>query len=173
MLSQLPAETSFGETSSPRPTLPTRNNQTNSYNNEKQDHDRSSTPRPPPAYSNPPPVSSGPPVLTYAVALYAYKGADEGDLTLQANDRIAVHEYLNADWWKGQNERTGESGIFPQSYIRRDERAPPPPPPSDNNYGNMPVDVSQQPQKGKSTFGKIGGKLGNAALFGAGGKSLF
>jgi len=171
ILSQLPAATSFSgdRSSTPPPALPFRNGQSNDHN-EKQANGYN----PPPAYSNAPPP--GPPILTHAVAIYAYKAADDGDLNLQINDRIAVLEYLNADWWKGRNERTGETGIFPQSYIRQEQRTVPPPPPENNNssYGNMPMDVSQQqPQKGKSTLGKIGGKLGNAALFGAGGKFAF
>jgi len=164
ILSQLPDETSFGQSRVPVPSLPTRNNQNTSYNDEKSHYNDTQSHNPPPAYTAPP--SAGPAVLTHAVALYDYKGTDDGDLSMQTNDRIAVHEYLNADWWKGRNDRTGRIGIFPQSYIRRDERAAPPPPPA--SYGNVPVEVAEQPQKGKGTLGKVGGKLGNAAIFGAG-----
>jgi hypothetical protein len=77
---------------------------------------------------------------------------------------------MNAEWWKGRNERTGAEGIFPRSYVRVEEKAMQQP----SSYGNMPVDVAQgaQPEgdKKKGTAQKIGGKLGNAALFGAGGK---
>lgn len=114
--------------------------------------------------------------LTNAVALYAYSAADAGDLNLQPNDRIAVTEYMNAEWWKGRSERTGQEGIFPRSYVRVEEKGmSPQPPPS--NYGNMPLDVAQgggaggagggnsKLQEGGKKFGK---KLGNAAIFGAG-----
>ena len=114
--------------------------------------------------------------LTNAVALYAYNGTDEGDLSLQPNDRIAVTEYTNAEWWKGRNERTGEEGIFPRSYVKVEEKAMPrQPPPS--NYGNMPMDVAQGGSSGSAGGGssklqdggkKFGKKLGNAAIFGAG-----
>lgn len=30
---------------------------------------------------------------------------------------LAVHEYMNGDWWMGRNERTGQEGIFPRSYV--------------------------------------------------------
>ena len=83
---------------------------------------------------------------------------------------------MNADWAKGRNERTGQEGIFPRSYVNIvDEKnavaapvnAPPPP----SNYGNMPLDVSQN--GGGSAAGgassklnqngkKFGKKLGNA-----------
>lgn len=115
--------------------------------------------------------------LTTAVALYAYTATDAGDLNLQPNDRIAVTEYMNAEWWKGRNERTGHEGIFPRSYVRVEEKAMDPVP-QPSSYGNMPHDVAQQPvmagpvdnkhsklQDGGKKFGK---KLGNAAIFGAG-----
>jgi hypothetical protein len=106
------------------------------------------------------------------VSLYAYNGTDAGDLNLQPEDRIAVTEYMNAEWWKGRNERSGQEGIFPRSYVRVDEKALAAPQAS--NYGNVPMDVAsgagQSDDPKKPSMGKkIGGKLGNAAIFGAGG----
>ena len=98
--------------------------------------------QPPPAYPTapaPPPVSNA---ITYATALYAYNPTDAGDLALNPNDRIAVTEYMNAEWWKGKSERTGQEGIFPRSYVRVEEKLPPNPA-SPSNYGNMPLDVAQ------------------------------
>jgi hypothetical protein len=150
----------------------TTNAKQNSYYNEP-----SKSVVPPPAYGAtpvPPPAPVAP-ILTHAVALYAYNATDAGDLSLQQHDRIAVSEYMNAEWWKGRNERTGQEGIFPRSYVRVEEKNMPPQP---STYGNMPVDVAQgaapgaEDPKKKGMAGKIGGKLGNAAIFGAGGKSL-
>lgn len=130
---------------------------------------------PPPAYPSAP--QPPPPALTYAVALYAYTPSDAGDLGLKPKDRIAVTEYMNAEWWKGRSERTDEEGIFPRSYVKIDEK------PSlqksqtlPNNYGNMPLDVSESgegsgaPKGSKFHDGgkKFGKKMGNAAIFGAG-----
>lgn len=111
--------------------------------------------------------------------MYAYNPTDAGDLALMPNDSVAVTEYMNAEWWKGRNERTQQEGIFPRSYVRvtEDKAAPPP-----SNYGNMPLDVAsgagQQAQpaaaggigggKGSEMGKKFGKKLGNAAIFGAG-----
>lgn len=82
---------------------------------------------------------------------------------------------MNADWAKGRNERTGQVGIFPRSYVNvvDEKRAPglqQPPPPS--NYGNLPLDVSQSGGSGPPAGGqssklnengkKFGKKLGNA-----------
>ncbi|TIA69040.1 SH3-domain-containing protein [Aureobasidium pullulans] len=128
------------------------------------------TPAPPPAYAAPPPSM---PPLAQATALYAYNGTDPGDLELQPNDHINVMEYMNAEWWKGRSSRTGQEGIFPRSYVRVIENALPQSAPT--SYGNMPLEVSGQgdgsgkvPTKMQEGGKKIGKKLGNAAIFGAG-----
>ncbi|KAF2874392.1 SH3 domain-containing protein [Massariosphaeria phaeospora] len=138
---------------------------------------------PPPAYPTPPAAPAGPMMLAYATAMYQYNAQDAGDLALMPNDKIVVHEYMNNEWWKGLNERTGQEGIFPASYVRREEKGlmptPAPGPPAPSNYGNMPLDVSQgashnnnntpqEPGKGGEMGKKFGKKLGNAAIFGAG-----
>ena len=137
---------------------------------------------PPPAYPTPPAAPVGPPVLCHATAMYQYNAQDAGDLALMPNDKIVVSEYMNNEWWKGRNERTGQEGIFPASYVRREEKALTPAPVS--NYGNMPVEVAhghngqvaqyggepakQEPSKFEEGGKKFGKKLGNAAVFGAG-----
>ncbi|KAI1495941.1 SH3 domain-containing protein [Biscogniauxia marginata] len=85
----------------------------------------------PPAYhaSGPPalPTRAGPPappptkpVIAHAKALYRYQAADDRDLSFERDDKIAVHEYMNDDWWMGRNERTGAEGIFPKNYVEID-----------------------------------------------------
>lgn len=139
---------------------------------------------PPPAYPSAPVVPAGPPVLCHASAMYQYNAQDAGDLALMPNDKITVTEYMNNEWWKGRNERTGMDGIFPASYVRKEEKAVAPAynaAPAPSNYGNMPLDVAsgaQQQQPAPATPGepskveqqgkKFGKKLGNAAIFGAG-----
>ena len=92
--------------------------------------------------------------------MYEYQPSDAGDLALQPNDRVAITEFMNADWAKGRNERTGQEGIFPRSYVNIvDEKsavaAQVKPPPTPSNYGNMPLDVSQN-----SGGGAVGGATG-------------
>lgn len=84
---------------------------------------------------------------------------------------------MNADWAKGRNERTGQEGIFPRSYVNVVEDTnglgAPAPPLVGSNYGNMPLVVSQG--SGEVTGGsnskvneqgkKFGKKLGNAGRF--------
>ncbi|KAL2865821.1 SH3 domain-containing protein [Aspergillus lucknowensis] len=125
-------------------------------------------------YASPPPAyPQAPIVLSMASALYAYTPTDAGDLALQPHDRIQVLEHMNADWWRGRNERTNLEGIFPRSYVNvLDEK----PSSSPSSYGNMPFEVSQSGSS--STPGKnhkfeehgkkFGKKMGNAAIFGAG-----
>lgn len=132
----------------------------------------------PPAYPSTPALPVGPTILTHATAMYQYNAQDAGDLALMPNDKIAVTEYMNAEWWKGKNERTGQEGIFPASYVRKEEKSMAPAP---SNYGNMPLDVSNgaasgpvaqqapgEPSKMEQNGKKFGKKLGNAAIFGAG-----
>jgi len=144
--------------------------------NEKQNnfYQPSPSPAPPPAYGAPSAAAS----IASASALYEYQPSDAGDLAIQPNDRIAITEFMNADWAKGRNERTGLAGIFPRSYVNilDEKRASgllqPPPPPTPSNYGNMPLDVSQSGGSGPSAGGqnsklnengkKFGKKLGNA-----------
>ncbi|CAN9188157.1 unnamed protein product [Alternaria alternata] len=121
---------------------------------------------PPPAYPSVPATPAGPP--------YA------GDLALMPNDKVQVTEYMNNEWWKGRNERTGMEGIFPASYVRKEEKsvmpAYTPSAPAPSNYGNMPLDVASsaqagppaEPSKMEANGKKFGKKLGNAAIFGAG-----
>ena len=159
------------------------NEKQNGYFNEKQNQTngyQSPPGPPPPAYNQPAPSA-----LCSANALYAYQPTDAGDLALSPNDRIIVTEYMNAEWWKGQNERTNMEGIFPRSYVRVLDEKPPPlagtPQPQNSgpmSYGNMPMTVSQGnsggageskvPGKAQEQGKKFGKKLGNAAVFGAG-----
>ncbi|MCJ1307703.1 hypothetical protein MMC25_001351 [Agyrium rufum] len=153
---------------------------------------QSSTPAPP-AYnhSNPPPQPL--PVLATTSALFFYNPTDAGDLGLAPNDRVFVTEYMNDDWAKGRNERTGQEGIFPRSYVRVEHDGPPPQQQGGGGsqgpmgYGNLPLAVSQgqqqpggtgdvnapggqqgPPSKLEAGGKKFGKKLGNAAIFGAG-----
>lgn len=142
-------------------------------NEKQQEHYQPALGGAPPAY----PTTPQPPTmaLSYATALYAYQTGDAGDLALQPSDRVAVTEYMNADWWKGKNERTGQEGIFPRNYVKVEDIKQP------SNYGNMPLDVAQgssqgqelgpdgkPPNKGAEMGKKFGKKLGNATIFGAG-----
>jgi len=133
---------------------------------------------PPPAYPSVPATPAGPPVLAHASAMYQYNAQDAGDLALMPNDKVVVTEYMNTEWWKGKNERTGMEGIFPASYVRKEEKAVmpmmQPSAPAPSNYGNLPLDVSNgaqtphEPSKAEQQGKKFGKKLGNAAIFGAG-----
>ena len=97
-------------------------------------------PRPPPPPPPPPPPAPPPttppgarpqppqppapakPVLIHARGLYRYQGPDARDLHLDRDDQIAVHQYMNADWWMGTNLRTGQEGIFPRNYVHVEEK---------------------------------------------------
>ncbi|KAJ9155375.1 SH3 domain containing protein [Pleurostoma richardsiae] len=97
----------------------------NANNNAPPSYTQSASPAPP---SGPPPPPSKP-VLAHARALYRYAAADARDCSFERDDRIAVHEYMNADWWMGRNLRTGQEGIFPKNYVELEAAPPPGPPP--------------------------------------------
>ncbi|KAG6060207.1 hypothetical protein E4U32_003585 [Claviceps aff. humidiphila group G2b] len=75
----------------------------------------------PPSYDATPapqlPSRTGKPVLAHARALYRYVASDHRDVSFEKDDKILVHEYMNQDWWMGQNTRTQQEGIFPRSYV--------------------------------------------------------
>ncbi|KAK5998877.1 Protein csh3-like protein [Cladobotryum mycophilum] len=155
----------------------------------------------PPSYDDTPapslPARSAKPVISHARALYRYAATDARDLAFEKDDKIAVYEHMNQDWWMGQNTRTGKEGIFPQNYVlvEQEEKGPPAaaypqqptygypasqgPPAQQNPYNSSvpPMAVAEggqpaQQQGGDSKVGeygkKFGKKLGNAAIFGAG-----
>ncbi|KAK4145741.1 SH3 domain-containing protein [Dichotomopilus funicola] len=110
----------------PSPALPTRNNNANSSAPAPPSYAQS-TASPPalPTRNNPPapPAPPAKPVLTHARALYRYTASDARDCSFERDDRIAVHEYMNADWWMGRNLRTNQEGIFPKNYVVAEEQA--------------------------------------------------
>jgi hypothetical protein len=138
----------------------------------------------PPSYDDTPPPSlpvrqSTKPIIAHARALYRYAASDGRDVAFEKDDKIAVHEYMNDDWWMGQNQRTGQEGIFPRNYVlvEHQEKAPTPqwqppaqpqygypaqqhqgPPAHQNPYDSHvpPMAVSQggQPSEGKAEPGK-------------------
>ncbi|KAF3201943.1 hypothetical protein TWF106_002665 [Orbilia oligospora] len=151
-------------------------NNSSTYNNNSSTYNEKANPVPTPAYSQAPPAYTHPPTLSVVTALYQYNASDAGDLALNPGDTINVTEYVNADWWRGVNPTTGQTGIFPKDYVK----------PAQTNekdgygYGNVPLQVAngggshpppgedQQPSKFEEHGKKFGKKLGNAAIFGAG-----
>ncbi|KAH7157908.1 SH3 domain-containing protein [Dactylonectria estremocensis] len=156
----------------------------------------------PPAYDQTPPpglpARNAKPVVAQARALYRYAASDGRDLAFEKDDRINVYEYMNQDWWMGQNDRTKQEGIFPRNYVlvEHENKVPVAPaqpqygypaqsqgPPAQQNPYNShvpPMAVSEgssnnQGQEGAQGDSKVneygkkfGKKLGNAAIFGAG-----
>ena len=128
--------------------------------------------QPSPSPALPPPAYASSASIATASALYEYHPSDAGDLAILPNDRIFVTEFMNADWAKGRNERTGLEGIFPRSYVAIvDEKGHPPPLPTQSSYGNMPLDVASSSQAPAKTSKlnengkKFGKKMGNAGTY--------
>ncbi|KAK3901039.1 SH3 domain-containing protein [Staphylotrichum tortipilum] len=114
-----------------------------------------STASPPSLPSRNPQPPAGPPekpVLTMARALYHYAPSDTRDLALERDDRVAVHEYMNADWWMGRNLRTGAEGIFPRNYVMPEESS------EKQQQQPAPVVGYQQPQYAQPVGGGYPGQ---------------
>jgi Variant SH3 domain len=62
-------------------------------------------------------------VPSYATALWSWAPNDEGQLQFQTGDLIYVEEQLDANWSRGTNYRTTESGMFPIQYVKMNEDA--------------------------------------------------
>ena len=141
-----PAPPSYAQSTASPPALPNRNN-----------------PNPPP----PPAAAPEKPVLTHARALYRYAASDARDCSFERDDRIAVYEYMNADWWMGKNLRSGMEGIFPRSYVvavAADEKRGAPPalvhtPVQQGGWGQQHQQPAygQQPQYGQPQYAGGGG----------------
>ncbi|KAK7471151.1 hypothetical protein VKT23_002562 [Stygiomarasmius scandens] len=54
----------------------------------------------------------------WAEALYDYEPSDPNDLGIRAKQNIWVTEKTSDDWWTGQVDGTGKSGLFPASYVK-------------------------------------------------------
>ncbi|AEO65225.1 uncharacterized protein THITE_2112018 [Thermothielavioides terrestris NRRL 8126] len=128
-MSLLPAESSLSgpaARSTPTPSTTTAStpappapNSNSNNNNNPPSYAQSQTTAQPPALParNQPPQPPAKPVLARARALYRYAAGDARDVSFERDDALAVFEYMNDDWWLGRNERTGEEGIFPRSYV--------------------------------------------------------
>uniref|UniRef100_A0A8H7NKK6 SH3 domain-containing protein n=1 Tax=Bionectria ochroleuca TaxID=29856 RepID=A0A8H7NKK6_BIOOC len=119
------------------PLRTTSSNSVNTASSARATPQNNHTPLPPSYEDTPPPslpVRNAKPVVAHARALYRYVGPDDRDLAFERDDKILVHEYMNDDWWMGQNKRTGLEGIFPRNYVlvEHEEKAPAPSsPPTD------------------------------------------
>ncbi|QUC19846.1 uncharacterized protein UV8b_04087 [Ustilaginoidea virens] len=147
-----PAPANGGSTVSPPPP-PTQQMQSLGIGNPPSG---SGTPSPaPPSYDSTPapgvPNRSGKPVLAHVRALYRYVASDNRDVSFDKDDKIVVYEYMNQDWWMGQNTRTQQEGIFPRNYVlvehKEEKSAPYAGPYSQPQYGYPPPGQGPPPQQ--------------------------
>lgn len=109
-------------------------------------------------------------IIATATALFQYTAA--GDLVFLPKDSILITEFIDADWARRQNERTGLKVVFPRTYIAViDEKTaigryqpplpPMPPPPMQSSYGHMPV-LSGSSKKAVPSF-RVGSHHGGSS----------
>ncbi|GAO14848.1 hypothetical protein UVI_02005750 [Ustilaginoidea virens] len=97
------------------------------------------------------PLRRANPVLAHVRALYRYVASDNRDVSFDKDDKIVVYEYMNQDWWMGQNTRTQQEGIFPRNYVlvehKEEKSAPYAGPYSQPQYGYPPPGQGPPPQQ--------------------------
>ncbi len=54
-------------------------------------------------------------VIARCLSDYEAQGTDEIDLT--QNDMIVIQERDSSGWWRGLNQTTNESGLFPSNHV--------------------------------------------------------
>lgn len=93
------------------------------------------------------------PVIAQARALYRYEASDTRDVSFEKDDPIAVHEYMNADWWMGKNSRTSQEGIFPRNYVlvEQENKQPSSQYPQQPTYG-YPAQQAQGPPEQRNPY---------------------
>lgn len=52
-----------------------------------------------------------------AVAQYDYERDEDNEVEFNEGDIIVEIEFVDEEWWSGKNSRTGETGLFPGSYV--------------------------------------------------------
>ena len=62
------------------------------------------------------PKGSPPSVFT---AEWDYAAAESDELSMKAGDKIELIKTVDMDWSQGKNTRTGETGLFPNSYVKK------------------------------------------------------
>ena len=51
-------------------------------------------------------------------ALYDFEASGDEEIKLKKHDQIQILENSDENWWKGVNQRTGKTGIFPATYVK-------------------------------------------------------
>lgn len=50
-------------------------------------------------------------------ALYDFQAEDDSELSMSKGDVLRITDTSDPNWWNAQNEKSGKSGIVPQSYL--------------------------------------------------------
>lgn len=61
--------------------------------------------------------SGGKPEGVTAVAEYDYEKDEDNEVGFSEGDLIVGIEFVDEEWWSGKNSATGETGLFPASYV--------------------------------------------------------
>lgn len=58
-------------------------------------------------------------VLGFYEAEYDYEPQQAEDVRLRAGDKVQVLAHLSDEWWRGRVSSSGQTGVFPASYVKQ------------------------------------------------------
>lgn len=58
-----------------------------------------------------------------AVAEYDYEKEEDNELGFKEGDLIVEIDFVDTEWWSGKHSKTGEVGLFPATYVKRQDEA--------------------------------------------------
>ena len=50
-------------------------------------------------------------------ALYDFQAEDDSELSMRKGDIVRITDTSDQNWWNAQNEKSGKTGVVPQSYL--------------------------------------------------------
>ncbi|EDK38293.2 hypothetical protein PGUG_02391 [Meyerozyma guilliermondii ATCC 6260] len=56
-----------------------------------------------------------------AVAEYDYEKEEDNELGFKEGDLIVEIDFVDTEWWSGKHSKTGEVGLFPATYVKRQD----------------------------------------------------
>lgn len=57
------------------------------------------------------------------MAEYDYEKEEDNELGFKEGDLIVEIDFVDTEWWSGKHSKTGEVGLFPATYVKRQDEA--------------------------------------------------
>eukprot|EP00730_Choanoeca_flexa_P015398 TRINITY_DN7063_c0_g1_i1.p1 TRINITY_DN7063_c0_g1~~TRINITY_DN7063_c0_g1_i1.p1 ORF type:complete len:1022 (+),score=306.94 TRINITY_DN7063_c0_g1_i1:61-3126(+) len=87
-------------------------------------------------------------------AVYAIAPETDGEMQLLEGDLLDVYNQDDADWWFGQNQRSGQQAHFPSNYVE---------PVDESSSDPAPASIAQACNDGEAVYGNLSPAAANLA----------